>query len=188
MLFAALGPALALNAQPPPRCVAGELALPQARPWAVTRLDTVPKGRSGCIGLRHVSADQISGVVIVRGTPRGTSAVADAPHPRLMLEAMAQLEGMNIRIGEPKWRREDVPFSGAGMEGFGRGTMFGFDGTAIDGDDKSDVILFFFDGPRHHYDVSLVGQAESVSADEWRATVRAFQSLLAGMNRAAKAR
>lgn len=177
---------LLLAAQPPAppqdRCVAGELALPSSKTWTTTALDTVPKGRTACIAMRVTAPDTISGVILFRGTPKGTAAVADAPHPRLLMEAMAQLESMNVKIGEPKWRRQNVPFSGAGMEGFGNGTMFGFDGVAIEGGDRSDVIVFVFDGPGHHYDVSLIGAAESESADEWKATVAAFSELLAGLN------
>jgi hypothetical protein len=164
------------------RCVAGELALPSAPPWAAVALDTVPKGRTACVAMRMVAPEQISGVVVFRATPKGTGAIADAPHPRLLMEAMAQLESMNVKIAEPKWRRQDVPFSGAGMTGFGNGTMFGFDGVAKDDGEKSDVIVFVFDGPAHHYDVSLVGRAESESAEEWRATVAAFRALLSGLN------
>jgi hypothetical protein len=186
MLYAALALASLLAASPgaeqKQRCVAGELALPSGPPWAATALDTLPKGRTGCLAMRVVAPERISGVAVFRATPKGTGAIADAPHPRLLMEAMAQLESMNVRIAEPKWRRLDVPFSGAGMKGFGNGTMFGFDGTAVDDGEKSDVIVLVFDGPAHHYDVSLVGRAESESAEEWRATVAAFRTLLSGLN------
>lgn len=165
------------------RCVAGELALPADGVWTTSPMKDLPAGRSGCFALRVVAADEISGVVVFHATAKGTAAIADAPHPRLLAEAMARLAGMNVRVTEPKWRKLDMPVSGA--EGFGRGTAFGFDGTAIDDGQKSDVVIMVFDGPAFHYDVTLVGDAETTDAAEWKRTTDAFMELLARLNKVA---
>jgi hypothetical protein len=91
---------------------------------------------------------------------------------------------MNIRVDEPKWRKMDVPFSG--MPGYGHGTMFGFDGTAIEGDDRSDVILLVFEGPGYIYVASLVGPAEADDAADWKAALAGYRAMLAGLNKVAR--
>ncbi len=62
----------------PTRCVAGELALPAPGiwttkadgAWVTTPLEDLPKGQSGCLAMRFTAPEQVSGVVVVRATPR----------------------------------------------------------------------------------------------------------------------
>jgi len=169
-----------LRAQP--RCVAGELLLPAHTPWVTLPIEDLPAGREGCLSLRAVARREFAGVIVFRATPRDTPEIADAPHPRLMLETIARLAEMNVRIDEPKWRKLDVSFSG--FEGFGKGTMFGFDGVAIDDGEKSDVVFLVFDGPAFHYDVTLVTAAEATDPEVFKANLTGFRALLAGLNRA----
>jgi len=172
----------------PTRCIAGELALPAPGiwttkadgAWVTTPMEDLPKGHSGCLAMRFTAPEQVSGVVVVRATPRTALRGASAPHEQVMLDAMERLAAMNVRITEPKWRKTDVPF--AGLQGFGNGTMFGFDGKAVDDGEPSDVIVLVFDGPTHHYAASLVGSAEAKAQADWRQAVAGFRAMLAGLN------
>lgn len=170
------------------RCVAGELALPPPGIWTsraeglwtTTPLEDLPAGQSGCMALRVTGPDSISGVIVMRAIPRAALAGSATPHVRLLEDVVARLKGMNVAITEPKWRKTDVPF--AGLPGFGNGTMFGFDGTALEGGERSDVIVLVFDGPSQHYDLSLVGASEASAQADWRQAVGGFRALLAGLN------
>jgi hypothetical protein len=168
----------------PPRCVAGELALPIDKPWVTQPLDDLAEGRQGCLSLRLVSPKEIAGVMLFRATPRAATRDEKVPHARVMFDAIARLETMNVRIGEPKWRKQDVPFSG--LPGFGQATMFGFDGRAIEGDERSDVLMLIFDGPEFHYDVSLVSDPEATAPDVFKTNLAGFRALIAGLNKAAR--
>jgi hypothetical protein len=182
----ALGVCLAfpVNGLAQERCVAGELALPADTTWTTKRIEDLPEGREGCRSLRVLPTEEVVGRIVFRATPKGTPEIADAPHPRLMLETIERLAAANVRIGEPKWRKLDVPFSG--LPGFGDGTMFGFDGEALDGAAKWDVVFLVFDGPAFHYDVSLLSPAEVTAPEVWRANVDGFRALLSGLNKAAR--
>ncbi len=165
------------------RCHAGELALPTVNAgWTSTRPQEIPPGREGCIATRVAKPDAV-GRVYFRATPKGTPAIADLPHPRLLQETTAWLTDADILIGEPKWRTLDVPFSGVGMEGFGSGTMFGFDGLTEDGDAAWDVVFVVFDGPAFHYDVTLVSVSERSAPDAFKQNVAGFRAILTGLNR-----
>lgn len=164
------------------RCVAGELALPADGVWTTTPAPKLPAGRTGCLALRMMPPGEIASLVLMRATPKGTGAVSDAPHPRLLVEVIARLAEMNLRVTEPKWRKLNVPFSG--LEGFGNATMFGFDGMAIGTGLDSDVVVLVFDGPSSHYDVTLIGEAEKTAPVEWKQSTAAFMALLNGLDKA----
>lgn len=171
------------------RCVVGDLALPAPGiwttkadgVWSTVAMDDLPKGLTGCTAMRVTAPDTVSGVAVVRATPRSALAGMRVPHERLLRDVIDRLTTMNVRITEPKWRKMDVPFSG--LQGFGNGTMFGFDGAAIDGGERSDVIVLVFDGPAHHYDLTLVGASEAVDEADWRQTVAGFRALVSGFNK-----
>ncbi len=171
------------------RCVAGDLALPAPGiwttkadgVWSTVAMDDLPKGLTGCMAMRFTAPDQISGVAVVRATPRAVLAGMRVPREQQLLDVIDRLTTMNVRITEPKWRKTDVPFSG--LPGFGNGMMFGFDGTAIDGGDRSDVIVLVFDGPAHHYDLILVGASEAVDEADWRKALAGFRALVSGFNK-----
>jgi hypothetical protein len=170
------------------RCIAGELALPAPGiwttkadgAWVTTPLEDLPKGHSGCLAMRFTAPEQVSGVVVFRATPRAALRGTPEPHERVMLDAIERLASMNVKVATPKWRTLDVPFGG--LEGFGKGTMFGFDGVAADDGEPSDVIVLVFDGPTHHYAASLVGSAEAKAQADWRQAVAGFRAMLAGLN------
>jgi hypothetical protein len=169
-------------AEPPERCVAGELLLPALEGWIAGPTPDLPAGREGCLLLRPIAEDTIGGLMSFRATPKDTAGVADAPHPRLMMELIEQLKEMNIGVGEPQWRRQDVRFDG--VEGFGNGTMFGFDGEAIEGGERSEVILFFFDGPDSHFDLLFFSEPAEVAPENHADNIAGFRQLLAGLNKA----
>ena len=172
----------------PVRCTAGELALPAPGiwttkadgAWVTMPLEDLPKGHSGCLAMRFTAPEQVSGVVVFQATPRSALQGTPEPRERMLLDAMERLAAMNVRITEPKWRRTDVPF--AGLQGFGNGTMFGFDGKAVDDGEPSDVIVLVFDGPTHHYAASLIGAAEEKAQADWLRAVAGFRAMLAGLN------
>jgi hypothetical protein len=164
-----------------PRCVAGELALPADDSGDTIPLDGVAPGREACL-VKLESTAEVPGRIVFRATPKGTPGIADAPHPRLMVETAQRLLDMGIRIQEPKFRKLNVPVSG--FEGFGSGTMFGFDGLDADGQPTSDIVFLVFDGLEYHYDVTLVSAPESTHPDVWKANIDRFRALLTGLNKA----
>jgi hypothetical protein len=163
------------------RCVAGELVLPADETGATGSLDVVAADRQACV-VRVESTDDVSGLIVFRATPKGTPEIADAPHPRLMVEmAQGLLRERDLRIKEPKWRRLDVPFSG--FDGFGNGTMFGFDGLDAAGQPIADIVFLVFDGPEFHYDVTLVSAPEATHPDVWKVNIDRYRQVLAGLNK-----
>lgn len=164
------------------RCVAGEVALPADTTWVTTQMPGLLAGREGCVVTR-LDGREVAGRIVFRATPKGAPGVDDNPHPRLLQETMQALAGANIRIDEPKWRRLGLPFSGAGMEGFGNGTVFGFDGLPIEGDGSWDVIFLVFDGPAFHYDLTLVSISEALAPDEYKLNADGMLTVMRGLNR-----
>lgn len=174
------------------RCVAGGLVLPAAGVWstredgvwAVTSAADLQPGHTGCLATRVVSNDTISGVIVFTAAPRTTPDGNLEARAATLHGALQRLASMNIAVGSPKWRQTDVPFDG--LPGFGHATMFGFDGRAIEGDDRSDVIALVFEGPSHLYAISLVGARETDDKDAWRGAVAGFRAMLRGLNKVAR--
>jgi len=171
------------------RCVAGDLALPpegawggpEEGTWTLRSADALPPGQTGCIATRQAPDDGASGVITFVAIPRTTPDGDRGAQVDAARGALARLTSMNIAVAQPKWRNAEVPISG--LDGFGHATMFGFDGRAITGDGRSDVILLVFEGPSHLYTVSLTGAAESEDKAAWRGAVDGFRAMLKALRK-----
>jgi hypothetical protein len=167
------------------RCAAGEVALPIDTTWVAAQMPGLPPGREGCVVTRPED-QEVAGRIVFRATPKGTPGIDDYPHPRLLEETMRGLARANIRIDEPKWRKMSLPFSGAGMEGFGNGTVFGFDGLPIEGDGSWDIIVLVFDGPAFHYDLTLISISEVLAPAEYKLNTDGMLAVMRGLSRVSR--
>lgn len=185
----AAGQQAGLSRRAADRCVAGDLALPAdgvwSRPedgtWTVQPAGTLPPGQTGCVATRTTVDDVVSGVITFVAIPRTTPDGDRQAQVAAVASALARLTSMNVAVAKPKWRNANVPISG--LDGFGHATMFGFDGRAITGEGRSDVIVLVFEGPAHLYAVSLAGAAEADDRAAWRGAVDGFRAMLTGLRK-----
>jgi hypothetical protein len=72
------------------------------------------------------------------------------------------------------------------MEGFGNGTVFGFDGLPIEGDGSWDVIVLVFDGPAFHYDLTLISISEVLAPAEYKRNTDGMLAVMRGLSRVSR--
>lgn len=130
---------LGLVGQPPPG-------------WFNVPIDSPDPNLVGCQMMRATENQELVGILRLLSTAVPTDTPEETWLPELMGLEVAWLEEMGITLGEPMWRRQDVPVSGPGFQ---KGTAIGLE-ASIEGNEVPQEVHFLgFSGPTHKYLLTL---------------------------------
>ena len=169
MALVLLIPALAVSAteedvvdfsdQITPTCeLIGLVGLPPEG-WFNVPIERPMEGFQGCQMMRTGEQDELLGILRLSSRIFPADTPEEEWYSQLVGLEVAWLEEMGITLGEPMWRREDVPMTGTGWE---PGKAIGLEATIEGNDIPQEVHLLTFGGSTTKYLITLSTPAKEV--------------------------
>jgi hypothetical protein len=127
--------------------------------WFNVPIDSVGENLQGCQMMRTDEQEELVGILrlLSRDFPENTPE--ETWFTELLGLEVTWLEEMGITLGEPLWRRDDVPMTGTGWE---KAKAIGLSASGENSDITQEVHFLAFGGPTTKYLFSLATPAQAV--------------------------